>query len=129
MIREQYPFFQLDTEHTSYCFRVTETGHLEHLHYGRKKKSPRERILQNHLRYLQKNMLLHRGIPMYMTKSIRNFPWRIYGLRCLLTEREISENLLWKSCMEMAALLPIFAMKKSGNYEGKGGVSDAAGVL
>ena len=36
MIREQYPFFQLDTEHTSYCFRVTETGHLEHLHYGRK---------------------------------------------------------------------------------------------
>ena len=36
MISEQYPFFQLDTEHTSYCFRVTETGHLEHLHYGRK---------------------------------------------------------------------------------------------
>lgn len=28
--------FILDTHHTTYCFCVTETGHLEHLHYGRK---------------------------------------------------------------------------------------------
>lgn len=36
MIREQHSFFQLDTEHTSYCFRVTDTGHPEHLYYGRR---------------------------------------------------------------------------------------------
>jgi len=36
MIREQGRVFVLDTEHTTYAFRVTETGHLEHLYYGRK---------------------------------------------------------------------------------------------
>ena len=28
--------FHLQTKHTSYVFRVMDTGHLEHLHYGRK---------------------------------------------------------------------------------------------
>ena len=36
MIRQIGQNFILDTQHTTYCFRVTETGHLEHLHYGRK---------------------------------------------------------------------------------------------
>lgn len=36
MIRECGKIFLLDTEHTTYCFRVMETGHLEHLYYGRK---------------------------------------------------------------------------------------------
>lgn len=36
MIREMGQLFVLDTRHTTYCFRVMETGHLEHLHYGRK---------------------------------------------------------------------------------------------
>ena len=30
------PGFVLDTEHTTYAFRVLPTGHLEHLHYGRR---------------------------------------------------------------------------------------------
>ena len=36
MIRNENNHFILDTEHTTYCFRVMETGHLEHLYYGRK---------------------------------------------------------------------------------------------
>lgn len=36
MIRRLKDSFLLDTTHTTYCFRVLETGHLEHLYYGRK---------------------------------------------------------------------------------------------
>lgn len=36
MIREEDKVFILDTTHTTYCFRVMDTGHLEHLYYGRK---------------------------------------------------------------------------------------------
>jgi len=34
MIREQNLTFELSTPNTTYAFRVTETGHLEHLYYG-----------------------------------------------------------------------------------------------
>ncbi|MBO6047456.1 MAG: alpha-galactosidase [Erysipelotrichaceae bacterium] len=34
MINYFEPYFKLDTNHTTYCFKVLETGHLEHLHYG-----------------------------------------------------------------------------------------------
>lgn len=36
MIRQIGKNFILDTEHTTYGFRVLETGHLEHLYYGRR---------------------------------------------------------------------------------------------
>lgn len=36
MIRKENSIFILDTKHTTYCFQVMETGHLEHLYYGRK---------------------------------------------------------------------------------------------
>ncbi len=36
MILEKKLVFSLHTEATSYLFRVTETGHLEHLYYGRR---------------------------------------------------------------------------------------------
>lgn len=36
MVTEKNGVFSLETEHTSYLFAVTETGHLEHLYYGRK---------------------------------------------------------------------------------------------
>lgn len=32
------PFFVLDTKRTTYCFCVMDTGHLEHLYYGRRLK-------------------------------------------------------------------------------------------
>ena len=38
MIRQLDNLFVLDTESASYVFRVLETGHLEHLYYGRKIK-------------------------------------------------------------------------------------------
>lgn len=40
MIRKQNDFFILNTKNTTYCFRVTESGHLEHLYYGRKISLP-----------------------------------------------------------------------------------------
>lgn len=36
MIRQLGKAFVLDTAHTTYAFRVTEIGYLEHLYYGRK---------------------------------------------------------------------------------------------
>ena len=36
MITVENQLFSLYTRHTSYLFRVMETGHLEHLYYGRK---------------------------------------------------------------------------------------------
>lgn len=36
MIRQMEQVFALDTAHTTYCFRVLESGHLEHLYYGKK---------------------------------------------------------------------------------------------
>ena len=34
MINVTDSLFSLETNHTSYLFRVTEHGHLEHIHYG-----------------------------------------------------------------------------------------------
>ena len=34
MITAKDGVFKLDTAHTSYIFRVTPHGHLEHIHYG-----------------------------------------------------------------------------------------------
>lgn len=36
MVRETDSYYILDTKRTTYCFRVLDTGHLEHLYYGRK---------------------------------------------------------------------------------------------
>lgn len=36
MIQRYNQCFVLGTDHTTYCFRVMKTGHLEHLYYGRK---------------------------------------------------------------------------------------------
>ena len=40
MIRQEGKLFILETEHTTYCFRVLDTGHLEHLYYGRRLTLP-----------------------------------------------------------------------------------------
>ena len=40
MIRVENNVFILETKETSYLFRVMETGHLEHLHYGEKMYLP-----------------------------------------------------------------------------------------
>lgn len=36
MIRQLGKVFVLDTDNTTYCFKVLKTGHLEHLYYGEK---------------------------------------------------------------------------------------------
>ena len=48
MIKEQNQIFHLATEHTSYVFRVTDSGHLEHLHYGRKITMPGSALFEKH---------------------------------------------------------------------------------
>lgn len=40
MIRRENDVFILETPNTTYCFRVMETGHLEHLYYGRSLRLP-----------------------------------------------------------------------------------------
>ena len=42
MIQRYQQCFLLETKQTTYCFRVTETGHLEHLYYGRRITVPDE---------------------------------------------------------------------------------------
>lgn len=41
MIRKENDAFILETQNTTYCFRVMETGHLEHLYYGRRLRLPK----------------------------------------------------------------------------------------
>lgn len=36
ILGEKEPLFVLDTEHTTYAMKVMPSGHIEHLHYGRK---------------------------------------------------------------------------------------------
>ena len=36
MIRQLENVFVLDTKNTTYCFQILESGHLEHLYYGKK---------------------------------------------------------------------------------------------
>ena len=43
MIRKENDVFILETQNTTYCFRVMETGHLEHLYYGRRLRLPQGR--------------------------------------------------------------------------------------
>lgn len=46
MIRKEKEYFILETVNTTYCFRVMETGHLEHLYYGRKISLPEGKGLE-----------------------------------------------------------------------------------
>ena len=41
MIHESNHYFLLNTKNTSYSFRVMETGHIEHLYYGKKIRLPK----------------------------------------------------------------------------------------
>ena len=48
MIKVDNQLFSLHTRHTSYLFRVMETGHLEHLYYGRKIHSAIDGLTERH---------------------------------------------------------------------------------
>jgi alpha-galactosidase len=45
MIKDQYPYFHLESNHLSYIFFVMPTGHLEHLYFGRKLTDENYQIL------------------------------------------------------------------------------------
>ena len=48
MITVENQLFSLHTRHTSYLFRVMETGHLEHLYYVRKNHPAIEGLKEPH---------------------------------------------------------------------------------
>ncbi len=48
MIRHNENVFILETKHTTYCFRILETGHPEHLYYGRKLHVNAEALSEKH---------------------------------------------------------------------------------
>ena len=48
MITVENQLFSLHTRHTSYLFRVMETGHLEHLYYGRKIHPAIDGLMEQH---------------------------------------------------------------------------------
>ena len=89
------PWFFLQTAHTTYGMWVMETGHLEHLYYG-------ERITVDSqdlppvrpLSYREPSL---RATPVPTTGNIRRSPWKMSAWRLVRWEREISENLFWKS--------------------------------
>lgn len=47
MIRKENNLFILETNNTTYAFNVMETGHLEHIYYGRKIRMPQARNGEN----------------------------------------------------------------------------------
>jgi len=55
IIQEDTPLFVLDTVNTSYLFKVTATGHLEHLYYGKKIKADTSDGLTEHHEFAEGN--------------------------------------------------------------------------
>lgn len=66
MITVENQLFSLHTRHTSYLFRVMETGHLEHLYYGRKIHPAIDGLMEQHA--------FAPAIPIFMTVNICSFP-------------------------------------------------------
>jgi alpha-galactosidase len=80
MIAYSDNMFTLETEHTSYLFRVTPFGHLEHIYYG-------NRIPQNEIEpLLTKRIIMHGSSVMYSTKDdtycLDNIPLEWTGVGC-----------------------------------------------
>ncbi len=49
MITAQNGIYKLDTDNTSYIFRVCESGHLQHLYYGRKIHADAQVLCEKHV--------------------------------------------------------------------------------
>ena len=80
MIAFQDQVFALETERTSYIFRVTQFGHLEHIHYG--ERVPRDEIEP----LLTKRCIMHGSSVMYSpqdsTYCLDNLPLEWSGVGC-----------------------------------------------
>ena len=84
--------FMLHTAHTTYCFQVLPTGHLEHLYYGRRITLPEgegvEALVEKHT-FAPGNTNLY-------NRENTHFHWRTSGWRCPPTEKAISGSPLWR---------------------------------
>lgn len=95
MIKADGHIFVLETAHTTYCFWRMETGHLEHLYYGRHLTLP-EHPAERDVAPLMEKHTFAPGNTNLCDGSIRRSPWRTCGLRCPPTEKETSANRLWR---------------------------------
>lgn len=81
MIRFQNQIFSLETQTTDYLFRITEHGHLEHIHYG-------ERVNPDEIETLStKRVIMHGSSVLYDTKKdstycLENIPLEWSGIGC-----------------------------------------------
>ena len=84
MITVENQLFSLHTRHTSYLFRVMETGHLEHLYYGRKIHPAIDGLMEQHA-------FAPGNTNIYDSEHLQ----RTHVLRCPLSGKAISGSLLW----------------------------------
>ena len=71
MIGVQGQVFRLTTENTSYWFRITEFGHLEHIHYGvRLEEQPVETLLHKRTAMLGSSITYHPSDPLYSLDNL-----------------------------------------------------------
>ena len=81
MITAQNGIYKLDTDNTSYIFRECESGHLQHLYYGRKIHADAQVLCEKHVSIP--------GILIYTVLILIIFHLRICALKCLHGERVI----------------------------------------
>lgn len=88
MIQVWNKTFVFDTKNTTYCFRVLETGQLEHLYYGRTLVITEE---EDTASLAEKHAFAPGNTVLYDNEHTQ-YRWRTCVLRCLPLERAISEN-------------------------------------
>lgn len=72
MITIRDSFFHLQTQHTSYGFRVTKTGHLEHLCYGKRVAAGSEEVFIEQHAFQPGNVVLYdQGCPEFSLEDMR----------------------------------------------------------
>jgi alpha-galactosidase len=71
MITYQDGVFRLDTDHTSYLFRVTSFGHVEHIHYGEYlAEQPLEALLLKHTAVIGSTVAYDARDPLYSLDTL-----------------------------------------------------------
>lgn len=81
MITAQNGIYKLDTDNTSYIFRECESGHLQHLYYGRKIHADAQVLCEKHVS-IPGNTNIYSPVLII-------FHLRICALKCLHGERVI----------------------------------------
>lgn len=79
MITEKNGIFALETAHTSYLFCITDTRHLEHLHYGRKIRFRDDAALREKHSFCPGNGIFYDGEHKYFSLEDACLEMSAYG--------------------------------------------------